>query len=268
MPEEIVLDPRNILHFDSYDRRALADPPPQDDQLWQAIFKIQSELTPIEKTRDNTYTGSKYADLGDVWKVIHPLLLKYELLVTQAPGREMITKDVVIQTLIRHIPTGQWVQFFLTMPGGATSQSVGSAITYGCRYALVNFFRAIAVGDDDDGNASTQGQRRENRQQGQGKQQTGGRGSNPQGNKQGQAEGSERRSQTILQFTCDKARQEKIETVIKDAKAAGMNDADLKLCLPQGVPHKYKLDNAQAEKFVKDVAQAIYDLTEGRNQSE
>lgn len=249
--EEITFNPVRILGLEFS---------PDTDQIFNAIFTIQSEIKPVEKTRDNTYTGSKYADLADVWQTLQPFLKDHRLLVMQMPGREMVTKDAVVLTRVTHLPSGQWVQWSLSMPGGNTSQSVGSAITYGSRYALVGFFRMIAVGDDDDGNASTQGQRQtqQRKQSNQPRQQQG---------QQGQGQQGVRQVAPVITWACDKQHQAEIEKVIADGKANKMSDADFRMLLPEGRGSKYKLNNQQAEQFVKDVSQAIVDIQNERNTS-
>jgi len=95
-----------------------------------------------------------YADLADVIDAVRGPFAANELAMVQIPFNEPGAVGIV--TRIMH-SSGQWIEGTLYMPCADTKpQSIGSAITYGRRYALAPM-AGIASDDDDDGNAA-QGQ--------------------------------------------------------------------------------------------------------------
>lgn len=122
------------------------------DQIFAALSQLQGDISNPAKNKSNPYFKSNYADLAACWGVLRDHLTQHGLCVTQWP---MAGKDGVINivTIIGH-KSGQWMRGVLPMrPVKDDPQGVGSAITYGRRYAL-----AAAIGfaqEDDDGNAAT-----------------------------------------------------------------------------------------------------------------
>lgn len=96
-----------------------------------------------------------YADLADVIDAVRGPFGDNGLSMIQVPfGSDGYKVGIV--TRIMH-SSGQWVEGTLFMPtADAKAQTIGSAITYGRRYAL-SPMAGIASDDDDDGNAA-QGQ--------------------------------------------------------------------------------------------------------------
>lgn len=116
--------------------------------LCKALSSLQNEITDADK--DTAGYGYKYADLAQVLSLIRPLLQKNGLSFTQPVSNA--DGIVVIETLVMH-ESGQWMSSELRMPPTAGSkmsaaQAIGSAITYGRRYALTAIF-GIAQQDDD-----------------------------------------------------------------------------------------------------------------------
>ncbi|MCR4331804.1 MAG: ERF family protein [Sulfuricaulis sp.] len=120
----------------------------QLNELATALAAAQAELRHAPKTSENPFFRSHYADLASVWDVCRPVLGKHGLSVVQLPGTS--ENGVSITTMMLH-KSGQWIADTLTIPmEKSTPQSMGSAITYGRRYAL-----SAVVGiasEDDDGN--------------------------------------------------------------------------------------------------------------------
>ena len=125
-------------------------------ELAAALAQAQGEMHGAEKDAVNTfYGGNRYATLGSIWEACRGALSANGLSVVQTP--ECVTADgdklivrVVIETVLFH-SSGQWIANTLVMPvEKLTAQGVGSAITYGRRYALAAMV-GVAPGDDDDG---------------------------------------------------------------------------------------------------------------------
>lgn len=100
----------------------------------------------------NPHFGNRYADLGEVLRVVEAALESkehiYQTVLEESPGcpyfRTQIIKDGAA-ILTNHIP-------FIV--GKQDPQGVGSALTYYRRYGLVLLFNLVAE-EDDDGNAAT-----------------------------------------------------------------------------------------------------------------
>lgn len=123
--------------------------------LAAALCAVQGELKPAIKQADNPFFKSKYVDLPGVWEAIRPLLAKNGLSVVQTFTASADGPTIV--TTLMH-KSGQWVSSELFLkPAKSDPQGVGSAITYGRRYALAAMVGVVAD-EDDDGNAASQAQ--------------------------------------------------------------------------------------------------------------
>ena len=121
--------------------------------LAAALCAVQGELKPAIKQADNPFFKSKYVDLPGVWEAIRPLLAKNGLSVVQTFTASADGPTIV--TTLMH-KSGQWVSSELFLkPAKSDPQGVGSAITYGRRYALSAMVGVVAD-EDDDGNAASQ----------------------------------------------------------------------------------------------------------------
>lgn len=123
------------------------------NELAAALAIAQGEMKNAKKTADNPYYKSKYADLAECWDTCREILSKNKLSVVQMPGKMTNSKEIELTTMLLHA-SGQWMKSTMTVIAAKPdSQSIGSAITYGRRYAL-----AAMVGiaqEDDDGNAAS-----------------------------------------------------------------------------------------------------------------
>ncbi len=119
----------------------------QINELAAALSKAQGMMKPALKDADNPFYKSKYADLSAGWEACREALAANGLSVAQIP------EDGGVHTLLMHT-SGQWLSGFLPMiPTKNDPQGIGSAITYGRRYALFGML-GIAP-EDDDGNAAS-----------------------------------------------------------------------------------------------------------------
>lgn len=117
-------------------------------ELATALCKFQAQVEGAKKTSDNPFYKSKYADLGEIWKTIREPLTANGLSVTQT-FEVCDAGFVTVETTLLHT-SGEWLGGRLTLPLTKNDpQQMGSAITYGRRYAL-----AAILGihqEDDDG---------------------------------------------------------------------------------------------------------------------
>lgn len=126
------------------------------DKLATALSKAQAAMEGAKKAAENPGfkregKNSTYADLASVWDAIREPLGSNGLSVVQLPAT--LENGVEIETLMLH-ESGQYIRNILWMPCGQTmtAHTIGSAITYGRRYALMAV-TGIAP-EDDDGNAA------------------------------------------------------------------------------------------------------------------
>lgn len=120
-------------------------------KLAAALAKAQGEIRGAKKDAENPFFKSNYADLASVWEACRDALSKNELAVVQTT--ELHEGSILLRTTLLH-SSGESISGVLPVLVGekATSQQLGSAITYNRRYAL-----AAMVGvapEDDDGNAA------------------------------------------------------------------------------------------------------------------
>lgn len=103
--------------------------------LATALAKAQGELSDAEKSSENPFYKSKYADLAEVLGQIRPIFSKHELSIVQFPHQKE-DGHVSVTTRLMH-SSGQWMEAELTMPvqGKNIAQDSGSVITYMRRYA-------------------------------------------------------------------------------------------------------------------------------------
>lgn len=122
-----------------------------------ALAKARKEFKPVIKDSANPFFKSKYADLSAVIEATKEGLSANGLAVLQPPAFERSTGTVEVLTLLAHT-SGEWIKSILHMPINKTdAQGVGSAITYGRRYAYSAVLN-VASEEDDDGNAAVSGE--------------------------------------------------------------------------------------------------------------
>lgn len=120
-------------------------------ELFAAYAKAQADMGDVLKTANNPAFRTKYADLAAVVEAVLPALSKHGLALIQAPGFD--GEVVTVETVIAHIGGGFMRSTIQLRPTKSDPQGLGSAITYGRRYALMAM--AGVAPEDDDGNASS-----------------------------------------------------------------------------------------------------------------
>lgn len=128
------------------------DMSPSIGALAAALAAAQGEIKPALKDQNNPFFKSKYADLASVWDVIREPLSKNRLAVVQTTANS--GESIVVITMLVH-SSGEWIRGTLALkPVKSDPQAIGSAITYGRRYALASMCGVAP--EDDDGNAASQ----------------------------------------------------------------------------------------------------------------
>lgn len=121
----------------------------QINELAAALAKAQGQIEGAKKSSSNPFFKSKYADLAECWNTCKEALTANEISVIQMPEEINENGRLNITTMLAH-SSGQYISSTLTMTVTKLDpQAIGSAITYGRRYAL-----AAMVGlaqEDDDG---------------------------------------------------------------------------------------------------------------------
>lgn len=121
-------------------------------EVFSALAKAQGEIENVEKTKDNPFFKSKYADLATVLLAVRPTLAKHDLCIIQMPVSSE-AGEIAVATMIGH-KSGQYIMSALPCkPAKTDAQSIGSVITYLRRYSASSMV-GIAQ-EDDDGNAGS-----------------------------------------------------------------------------------------------------------------
>lgn len=133
-----------------------------------AFAKAQSKMSNAAKDSANPFFHSKYADLASVRDACMEHLNLNGIGVMQFPRQFDMEGNVFveIETLLTH-ETGEWFADSLTLPVTpkydkdtkaeyVDAQAIGSAITYGRRYALAAMC-GVAPEEDDGNGASAKG---------------------------------------------------------------------------------------------------------------
>jgi hypothetical protein len=117
-------------------------------EIATALKDFQSQMVAIKKDSDNPFYKSKYADIASIIAEIKKPLADNGLSFSQFP-----TGDNEITTILMHT-SGEWLEgTFRITPDKNNPQGIGSAITYGRRYAL-GAVLGLAT-EDDDGESAT-----------------------------------------------------------------------------------------------------------------
>lgn len=117
----------------------------------KAMNLAQKEMRPAIKDSTNPHFHSKYSDLASVMEAIRDPMGNNGLSIMQETT--LNNNGVSVITLILHT-SGQWIELDpLTIPiGKRDAHAVGSACSYGKRYALCAALGVVS--DDDDGNGA------------------------------------------------------------------------------------------------------------------
>ena len=122
----------------------------QINELATALAKAQGSMGGALKDSANPFFKSRYADLESVWNACRKSLADNGLSVVQSASSA--ESGIAVTTMLLH-SSGQWMRDTLPLnPKDLSPQGIGSAITYGRRYALAAM--AGVYQTDDDGEAA------------------------------------------------------------------------------------------------------------------
>jgi hypothetical protein len=117
--------------------------------LFGALAKARKVFKPVLKTSSNPFFKSKYADLAEVIDATKDGLSDNDLAITQPCCFLKSDQSVEVHTFMGH-KSGEWIHSILEMPvTKQDAQGVGSAITYGRRYAYSGMVSVASEVDDD-----------------------------------------------------------------------------------------------------------------------
>ena len=125
--------------------------------LAAALVKAQSAMGGAKKDSTNPHFKTAYADLASVWDACRAPLANAGLSIVQLVSSDSAQGiphcgHAIIETILAH-SSGEWVSSTLAVPlTKADAQGLGSAITYGRRYALAAIVGVCPA--DDDGEAA------------------------------------------------------------------------------------------------------------------
>jgi hypothetical protein len=138
----------------------------------EAILALQRLNLTVKKTAEGALRAGradKYADLGEYNRVVLTALNELGVIWTCLPT--LSGENFVLAYSLKHVPSGTEKVGEFPLPK-SEPQKMGSAITYGRRYALGAVTGVTAEGEDDDGNvASGRQQAQRAAQQGRARQQ-------------------------------------------------------------------------------------------------
>jgi hypothetical protein len=120
----------------------------QISDLIAALAKAQGAFGVTAKDRENPHFKSSYATLASGWTACRAALSANSIAVVQSLQTE--ENGVEVETMLAHA-SGQWITSTLFVPTAKfDAQGLGSASTYGRRYALFSMLGLAP--EDDDGN--------------------------------------------------------------------------------------------------------------------
>ena len=117
----------------------------------KSFIAAQKAMDAIKKARENSHFGSKYADLAACVEAVLPALNEHGIGVMQFPFFD--GQAVNVTTTLLHESGASVTATLMLKPSKQDPQGVGSATTYGRRYALLAM-TGVAP-EDDDGNATS-----------------------------------------------------------------------------------------------------------------
>lgn len=128
----------------------MADPTSIDE----ALLALQKMNLTVKKTAAGALRAGKadkYADLGEYNRIVLTALNNMGVIWTCLPT--LIGDNFVLAYSLKHVPSGTEKSGEFPLPK-SEPQKMGSAITYGRRYALGAVTGVTAEGEDDDGNST------------------------------------------------------------------------------------------------------------------
>jgi len=135
------------------------------NELSGAMLKVQAEISPAVKDRENPFAKARYATLNSVVEASRESLLRHGIWLVQysVPADH---GHLGLVTKLIHGASGQWQASLMVMPLAKTDpQGYGSALTYARRYSLAALVGLVV--EDDDGEAACGRPRKDRKKAGQ-----------------------------------------------------------------------------------------------------
>lgn len=114
--------------------------------IHEAILNAKQEFKPLKKSGKNPHFKNEYSTLDDIRDATLEALTKHKIIVVH--GSAVNEDYTVLNTYLFHTPTNTVINASFFVDNDAP-QKMGSAMTYGRRYNIVNLLDLIADVDDD-----------------------------------------------------------------------------------------------------------------------
>lgn len=115
--------------------------------IYLQLWKAKQEIGKINKSADNPFFKSKYADLNTILDVVEPILHKYGLVLIQPIKNGKVCSQVI------DIETKEGIYSEIELPIISDPQKLGSCISYFRRYTLQSLL-SLSMQDDDSNSAT------------------------------------------------------------------------------------------------------------------
>jgi hypothetical protein len=118
----------------------------QHKDVNHALLAAKQEFKPLQKTGRNPHFKNEYSTLDDIRDATLEALTRHGVIVVHRS--EVKDEYTILITTVIHAETGTslYAEFFVD---NDAPQKMGSAMTYGRRYNIVNLLDLIADVDDD-----------------------------------------------------------------------------------------------------------------------
>lgn len=118
------------------------------------LFKAKAKITTANKSSDNPYFKSKYADLNAIMDACETALKDNNIMLLQPVNSD--ERGSFVETVLLHT-SGEWISSEMRLEFKENDmQKMGSAVSYARRYSLQSLLGMRVVdGEDDDGNKAS-----------------------------------------------------------------------------------------------------------------
>lgn len=115
---------------------------PKPQTLWFKLWRAKQEIGKINKSADNPFFKSKYADLNTILDVVEPILHKYDLILLQPVQNGKVCSQII------DIESGEGISSNMELPTINDPQKLGGCVSYYRRYTLQSLL-SLSMQDDD-----------------------------------------------------------------------------------------------------------------------
>ena len=110
--------------------------------IYLKLWKAKQEIGKINKSADNPFFKSKYADLNTILDVVEPILHKHGLILLQPIENGKVCSQII------DVDSGQGVYSEIELPQINDPQKLGGCVSYFRRYTLQSLC-SLSMQDDD-----------------------------------------------------------------------------------------------------------------------